>query len=151
MIAGCDPMTMTQIRNDTGSTVTIQVILDSEQWNRGFRPGEYEKWLSDQPEEWLEAELRAYASGPDGDELSKGVELLSFDRESLAGEYRLQPAAVMILNRSMGSIAFHPLSELIVINGAEARRYSGAEEIRELFERDENDEIAWTFELSDAF
>ena len=95
--AGCDPVTLSRISNDTTATISIELTLDKDQWRHGFEPAEYEQWLSERTDAWVEEELRAYSAG------SEGVELVSMDADRIAGSYQVAPKASLIVSDTMGT------------------------------------------------
>jgi hypothetical protein len=138
---GCDPYSQTRIKNDTAEPVEVELTLDRTQWQHGFEPEEYQQWLSERTDEWIEGELHEYL-------VFEGVELVDVDAARFAGKYKLEPSALLIMHEGMGTGPYHHLSELIVIKGDQTRTFSGTDEIRELFERVEGN--VWEFRISDA-
>jgi len=138
---GCDPYTQTRIKNDTAGPVEVELTLDRTQWHHGFEPEEYQQWLSERTDEWIEGELQVYLA-------SEGVELVDVDAARFAGKYQLEPSALLIMHEGMGTGPYHYLSKLIVKKGDQTRTFTGTDEIRELFEPVEGN--LWEFRISDA-
>lgn len=145
--AGCpsigDPATLSQIKNDAATTIEIELTLDTDQWHHGFEPEEYELWLNERTDEWIEDVLQEYAAR------DEGVTLVAVDAARFAGTYKVDPSAFLIVNDAMGTGPDHHLSMLVVTKATETRTFSGANEIRELFERVEGN--VWEFRITDAF
>jgi len=148
--SGCDPATVSQITNDTGTTIELELILDRDQWHHGFEPDEYEKWLSEQTDEWIEEQLRVYATHT-GQVQSEGVELISVDAARFAGRYRMAPSSIMIVIESMGSGPYHNLNGLVVTSGDDVKTFSGAEEISKLLRQGGGEGNLWEIKLSSVF
>jgi len=142
--SGCDSATVSQITNDTGTAVELELILDRDQWHHGFEPDEYEKWLSEQTDEWLEEQLRVYVT-------SEGVDLISVDAARFAGRYRMAPSSIIILIESMGSGPYHKLNGLVVTSGDDVKTFSGAEEISKLLRQGGGEGNLWEIKLSSVF
>lgn len=141
LCAACDPVTLSRITNDAATTIEIELTLDRNQWHHGFELDEYELWLDERTEEWIEEQLQEYAAR------DEGVELVAVDAARLAGTYHMDPSAILIVNDSMGTGPYHNLSLLMVTKADETRTFSGADEIRELFQRVEGN--VWEFRITD--
>ena len=147
ILAGCpagDPATQSLIRNDTDNAVWINVQLDTEQWNRGFEPAEFDAWLAERDTEWLEGELQDFAN-------NAGATLLGSDLENFAGTFQLNSSAVLVVNDSLGNGPFIDLTEIQISTTESSDPYvsiTGTDAIERLFV--EGDENLWQFDVSSA-
>ena len=121
---GCplgDPATSSQIRNDTASTVEVRLTLDTDQWSGGFEPEEFQEFLAERTDDWLEDELEPFAEGDDG------AQLLSTDLDRFAGTFELAPSALLVVNDSLGKGPFLYLTEIVLSNEASSKTFEGEE------------------------
>ena len=131
LMVGCpvfDPHTQSQIVNNTGDTIEIELVLDRAQWRYGFNPDEYESWLGSRTSEWIGDELRVYA------DRGGGVELIKVDTDRFAGHYLLAPRGAMIVDDSMGTQTTIRFSKLLVMNERVSLEFNSEQEILHLFQ-----------------
>jgi hypothetical protein len=147
LCTGCpqigDPVSRSILVKDTVAAIEVELVLDQSQWHHGFDPEEYKVWLSERSDVWIEEQLQDYVGQEEG-----GVKLLLVDADRFAGTFRMEPAATLIINDSMGTRPYHHLSTLILRQADETRTYTGDKDIRGLFQRIENG--VWELRTTDV-